>query len=140
MINSANQSGELAEGIRYEWLHDRQIIACRIETSRTTSIDALYDFLLNTIENWSPDKPVLILYEPSDGKTMITPHIRRRMAQLGASHPQRSGRVAVVIANNTALSHAVRLFIMMARGKQARIKRLFTTREEAVRWLLEAVQ
>jgi hypothetical protein len=125
---------EIAPNLRYEWLAEGRIIVYQFGNHEAKPLGLMMDFILQTMQEWDRSKPYLSIYEASMPMVMFTPYARQRLNEISAAAPDLKGRSAGVIPY-PRLQHLLRLYTVL-KGQENRAKRMFTNRQEAVRWLL----
>jgi hypothetical protein len=74
------------------------------------------------------------------GEPVLTPYIRSRVLELVRNRPEATGRTAVVIDTGVA-EMVMRLFVnQLLNVIKGRPLRLFTSRDQAIGWLLEGLK
>lgn len=122
------------------WYFDDRVVAFIIKNDTLESMNQFADWIVETLKNWKPEKPLLIAYEISSAGMLVTPHNRKRAMDIYDAVPTEGiqGRTAIIIAN-TPFGRFMKVFA----NKAMRIqnpdmeRKFFTSLEAAVAWLNE---
>ncbi len=127
---------EVTNGLTLQQIHNGRIHIWTASQSTKDVVDAWYQSSRETLENWEDtSRPYLVLLDMS--RVILTPYNRKRAEALAEVRPDVGGRTAVVIAAST-MGHMTRLFVNKTLQK-TRERRVFFTREDAIRWLEAAL-
>ncbi len=139
--DSADTSGaasraieQLSPGVSREWLMDKRIAVYRVTDAHRESVDIWADACAADITNWPPDRPILLLHDFTARGITLTPYARQRSQPLMDMRPDAKGRTALVLPVGVTAS-LIQLFVRTER-KAPRARRIFSSREKAVEWLL----
>lgn len=124
-------------GLARQWIDDDQIVIIIAAGDMTTAgVDAWADLLIDTINSWPPNKPILILHDLSHPNQGFTTYARERATDIYAALPHdRDVYHALVV--NVSFVRAMINFFLRRRKPQLRTlhERMFTSNRDALRWL-----
>ncbi len=127
-------------GLTRQWLRGRRIIAYTLTSVAHETIDAWARAAASGVNEWPRDQVYLSMHDVSSENLSLTPYIRSRVLELVRNRPEATGRTAVVIDTGVA-EMVMRLFanqlLHVIRGRPLR---LFTSRDQAIGWLLEGLK
>lgn len=131
----------MAQGSTTEWLAGGKILHIMQRGSSTRAeVDAIFDPLIEMIENWPAEQTMLLLWDASELPSVNwSPHIRRRIFDMLESIPYGTqGRLAAVV-KKSPVTQIIRVFIEyeLNRRYKSREHRLFYTTDAALTWLKE---
>ncbi|MCL4879337.1 MAG: hypothetical protein KJ064_21950 [Anaerolineae bacterium] len=120
-----------------QWFFEERVVAFTLKNSSRENIDRFADWIIETLENWPVEKPLLIAYDLST--TIFTPQARKRALEVYEAVPTTvQGRTAIVFPKN-ALGNFMKIFANKSmRVQNPRMeRRFFVNLDEAAAWLNE---
>ncbi len=130
---------QIGPGVTRQWLRGHRIIALTLTSVAHETIDIWATTAAEAVNTWPRDQVYLSMHDVSSEQLSLTPYIRSRVLELVRNRPEAAGRTAVVI-NKGVSEMIMRLFLnQLLHVIRGRPLRLFTRREEAIAWLLEAL-
>ena len=130
---------QLTPELTREYLLDGCIIAFQLNNMDWRTTDAWYEANKAALEKWPADRPILMLQDIAIHEAMPSSYFRTRSSELVKMRPDVHGRNAVVIHRSLTTQALRGLFIIVNRASGLRQRRLFFSREDAIRWLEEAL-
>ncbi len=126
---------QLSSGVTREWLHDRQIVVYTVKDVRRETIDTWTEAFKSDIGDWPADRLFRVVQDLRlAGGT--TPYGRARGQEMFRTRPEVRVWTALVLPD-TFVNTLIRLFVRAQATRNAtRVREFFTTREEALTWLL----
>jgi hypothetical protein len=123
----------LAPGVRREWLCGNQVVVYVATDVHRESIDAWVAAFKADINMCPPGQTFRVIHDFSARAIMATPYARQRAEELTRYRPEIPARVAMIFPK-TIFATVLSLFISQ-HINSTRERKMFATREEAVRWL-----
>ncbi|MCC7449677.1 MAG: hypothetical protein IT324_19820 [Anaerolineae bacterium] len=125
---------QLSPTLSREWIADGHIVVYTLQDGTRTTIDRWVKAFTADIAAWPEDRPFLVIHDFSARQVTTTPYGREGGDKLVNVRPEVKGRVAVLLPKTIA-AHLIRLFLDQ-HTKGGRERRIFTSREDAIKWLL----
>lgn len=129
------------EYLTIEQLYDGKITVLNATSVKRHVVDAWADKMKELLLNLPPGKTLLTLHDYSAADQFVTtPHLRKRANENVMLRPDVNARTAVVLPDNIVM-RITQMFLraLPAPRNSSRIRRIFYTREEALAWLIEAL-
>ncbi len=120
-----------------QWFFDEQIVAFVLHSNDKLSVDLYADWIIETVQNWPPEKPLLVAYDLKSA--VFTPQARKRAMDVYEAVPTYvQGRTAIIFPPGP-LGNFLKIFANKAmRVQNPRMKRqFFVSLDEALLWLQE---
>ena len=126
---------ELSSGLTREWLYDGQIVVYTVKDVRRETIDAWLETFTTDIMNWPADGIFRVVHDLSIAGG-ITPYGRTRGQEMFNTCPEVLTWAALVLPD-TFVNDLIRIFLRtQSTHTESRVRECFTTREDALKWLL----
>jgi hypothetical protein len=130
----------IAPGIILEYSSDRTLLIFNVENSSPITLDAWTNYVKSVLESWPSHTPCLLLYDLHKlGRLDLNNSLYEHFETLYQSALHLKRYTAVVIPNNTSIEETQlrialqRLHVPLSYPAQWKV---FTSRQEAMRWLL----
>ncbi|MBZ0308284.1 MAG: hypothetical protein K8I82_19625 [Anaerolineae bacterium] len=120
-----------------QWFFDEHIVAFVLQSNERFNIDLYADWLIETLQAWPAEKPLLIAYDLKS--VVFTPHARKRAIDVYDAVPTcLRGRTAIIFPPGP-VGNFLKIFANKAmRVQNPRMKRqFFVNLDEALLWLQE---
>lgn len=128
----------LAGGLHQEWADDGRIVILTVNDTSMETLDTWAKTVQNTILAWPSDQPYLLVHDYSQVDLLLSTYIRRKSEELAQLRPELKGKVAIIFKKSVMAHLAqVALNTLWNKGYQARQRKVFFQREEALQWLME---
>lgn len=139
-LDSHNSEIEhLGSGVTLEWLHERRIAILTVVGTTRDVVDTWANRAEQLVSDWSVGQTYAVIHDVSGA--FLSPHARLR-AQKFADMTRTSGlqgRYAVVVSNSL-FGQTMRVFVnvsLRTRATERLAGQCFTSREQAIRWVVE---
>ncbi len=133
--------GQINKHLRLEWAEEHQIAILYANSIKREVVDAWADKMQEIMFAWPKNKILLTLHDYSEIENFVTtPHLRRRSRENVMLRPDLNARTAVVLPDSFVIRMtAVFLRALPQPHKSSRQRRIFTSYEQAMDWLKEAL-
>src|SRR5688572_16042493 len=85
---------EIAPGMMVEWFEQNQIVAYTLNDTNPEGVEKLFARAFEIMGGWPEDRPYLAVYQVGSSQIIITPLVRKHLAELNAYRPDLKGRSA----------------------------------------------
>src|SRR5688572_18539959 len=104
----------LTEGTTLELLENDAIALVTMHGVSRTTIDQWFDVNVHLLTTWPKEKPYLVIHNPGDSRTTITPYFRARVNDLYKLKLRKDGYAAVILPKSVA-SKVIQVFLRYLR-------------------------
>jgi len=127
---------QLSSGASYEWLAEDRVIFFTLTSSEPEHIDAISNFLLRLLADWSPETPLLECYDFS--RIILTTYGQKRAQEVHQNTPVAlKGRTAIILQDMSIALKIIRFAEQNLPNEEGAFKRrYFLDQDAALRWLL----
>jgi hypothetical protein len=128
-----SEAQDLGHGVICRWYNNRQIIAICAEDSSPAAVDLWVNKITDEIKQWPSGRPCLTLVDVSSKKIATTPYVRERAKGLIRLRNDLQMFTAMVLPP-TFFAQIARIVTRAPLASNVQM-RVFTTRDEALKWL-----
>lgn len=144
---------EIADGVQQSWHNNQQIVSYKLTSVTTTSLADWSDYVVNSLETWSKDKPYLAVHDISQSglgllystaveneifNLGILPRAKGKINHILESNPDWQLRLALVVSASLSGRLARVLFQKNDPENQIQFKAFFYT-DPAIEWLANSI-
>ena len=127
----------IAPHINFEWGKDGQIGVFEIRTVSRDAFDAWFQVMLELMDTWPVDRPLLTVQDNNFPGAAFTPSLREHSKHIANHRPELTMHTAVILPK-TLVVQFVEFFLRTVQ-KPNRQTRIFFSREDAITWLMTKV-
>lgn len=124
-------------GVTQEWLFDNRVVVYSGPNASRAAVDAYCAAMMDVVNNWPHDKPLLSMHDLSSTYIMLTPYAQMKTTEVARAAANFPDTRALVVPNSF-IGQTVSFFIRrniekFIPGESA----VFTDRDEALTWLMQ---